>query len=101
MYRSLHGNGPVQRRPRLPSKTDPYMATTVAKVKVVFGQVLDGNALISASPGIKTMFLIVSNNLYQLLPFFLSFQVQQLRKKAIYTDGYQSILNVKIWGNFD
>ena len=37
-----------------------------------------------------------AHNLYQLLPLFLSFQGQRLQKKAIYTDGYQYVLDVKI-----
>ena len=48
---------------------------------------------LSFSPG--------AHNSYQPLPLFPSFQGQRLHKKAIYTDGCQSVLNVKISGKFD
>ena len=74
-------------RPRLPSKGLPLQWLRFSLVRP-----LDGNALISALPGIKTMFLIVSNFISASSIFFLSFQGQRLQKKAIYTNDYQSVM---------
>ena len=85
---------------------------TVAMVKVVYGEVFRWQRVDFGLTWYKndvsycltrcaTHFFPGTHNLYQLLPFFLSFQGQRLQKKAIYTDGYQSALNVKIRGNFD
>ena len=49
--------------------------------------------LISALPGIETMFLIVSKFISASSIFFLSFQGQRLQKKAIYTNDYQSVMS--------
>ena len=94
-------------RPRLPSKGLTLRWQLLQWSRLSLVRPLDGNALILALPGIKndvsycftrcaTHFSPGAHNLYQLLPFFLSFQGQQLQKKAIYTNGYQSVLNVKI-----
>ena len=73
-------------------------------VKAVFGQALRWQR---ADFGLIWMFLIVSRavqltfSLVYIIDisffhfFFLSFQGQLLQKKAIYTDGYQSVLNIR------
>ena len=85
---------------------DPQMATIVI-VKVVFGQALRWqradfglawykNDVSYCFTRCATHFFPGAHNSYQLLPLVLPFQGQRLQKKAIYTDGYQSVLNVKI-----
>ena len=82
-------------RPWLPSEglTLRWQPSQWSKLSLV--RRLDGNALILALPGIKndvsycfkrcaTHFPPGAHNLYQLPPFFLSFQGQQLQKEAIH-----------------
>ena len=83
---------------------------TIAMVKVVFGrwQRADfglawhkNDVFYYCFTRCATHFFPGGHNLYQLLPLVLSFQGQRLKKKAIYTDGYQLVLNVKLQSKKD
>ena len=93
-------------RPRLPSKglTLRWQQSHWSGLSLV--RPLDGNVLISALPGTKTMFLIVSRAVQltfslmhiiyiSFFHFFSHFKVNYCRGK-LHTDSYQSVFNVKI-----
>ena len=80
-------------RPQLPSKGLTLKWQPLQWLRLSLVRPLDGNALISALLGRKTMFLIVSNFISASSNFFLSFQGQRLQKKAIYTNDYQSVMS--------
>ena len=71
-------------RPQLPSKGLTLKWQPLQWLRLSLVRPLDGNALISALLGIKTMFLIVSNFISASSIFFYHFKVNDCRRK-LYT----------------
>ena len=68
-------------RPRLPSKGLTLRWKPLQCLRLSLVRPLEGNALILALPGIKTMFLIVSNFISASSIFLYHFKVNDCRRK--------------------
>ena len=82
LCRPSGGNSPqMVTRPRLPPKGLTLRWQPFQWLRLSLVRPLDGNALISALPGIKTMFLIVLKFISASSIFFYHFKVNDCRRK--------------------